>query len=100
MTTIMLFPQDKDLDLNDKSDLKLHETVCNWLKAKDKFDGSIEKAGKFLNLFGKYLSDCRLKSFLNILVECDASGKTPKAPAKLMDVFDASNVAKEQVIKH
>ena len=88
MATIILCSLDKDLDLNDKNDLKSHETAFNGLKEKDRFDGSIEKAGKFLKLFGKHLSDCRLKSLLNIAVEWDVSGTNTKLPTKSIDVLN------------
>ena len=95
MATIILCLYDKDLDLNDKNDLKLYETVWNGLKEKDRFNGSIEKAGEFLKLFGKYYLDCRLKSLLNIAVEWNASRTNPKALTKLIDIFEASNITKE-----
>ena len=43
----MLYPYDKDIDLNDKNDLKLHEKACSGLKDNDRIDGSLDKASKF-----------------------------------------------------
>ena len=60
--TIAIFvtwPYDKDLDLKDRNELKLHETYSTGLKGNDRFNGSLDKANKFLKLFGKHISDCR-----------------------------------------
>ena len=69
MSTFILCSYNKDLDLNNKNDFKLYENTCARLKEADRFNGSLEKASKFLKLFKKHISDCRLKGLLKIAVE-------------------------------
>ena len=100
MSTFILCPYDKDLDLNDKNDFKLYENACAGLKEADRFDGSLEKAGTFLKLFGKHISDCRLKGLLEIAVEWDSTGINSKIPVKTIKLFEANKATKKQIKKH
>ena len=68
MSTFEIFPYDKDLDLTHMNDLKLCETARSGLKDGDRFDGYLDKANKFLKIFGKHVSYCRLKVLLEIAV--------------------------------
>ena len=69
MSTFELYVYDKNLDLTDSNDQEFHETASARLKDNGRFDGSLDKANKFLNLFGKNILDCRLKVLLEIVVE-------------------------------
>jgi len=100
ISTFILCPYDKDLDLNDKNDFKLYESACARLKEADRFDGSLEKAGTFLKLFGKHISDCRLKRLLEIAVEWDSTGTNSKIPVKTIKLFEANKATKKQIKKH
>ena len=64
----MLNPYEKELDLTNKGDLKLHENACKGVN-NFTFDGNIENSIKFSKLIGKHLEDCCLKDIFEIGIE-------------------------------
>ena len=86
--------------MTDRNDLKLHETARADLKDNARFDGNLEDANKFLKLFGKHVSDCRLKVLLEIAVEWDSDATNPKIPTKMLKAFEGNKVNKKQIKRH
>ena len=82
ISTLILFPYDKDLDLNVKNDLNPCETASAELKVNDVLDRSLDKDNKFLKLFDMHVYGFKLKVLLEIEVEWDSTAVNPTIPKK------------------
>ena len=102
MTSFILNPYDQLLDISKKDHLKLYTDGCKGLEKDLRFDGKRENYDKFVKLFGKRMSDTRVKECLLISTEWEKSGTDPEFPVadKVIDLFKSSAVSKEDVKFH